>query len=62
MCVCVCVCVYVCISSVAQSCPTLGDPMDCSMPGFLSNTNSWSFLKLISIESVISLTSISLLF
>ena len=21
-------------SSVAQSCPTLGDPMDCSMPGF----------------------------
>ena len=23
-----------CISSVAQSCPTLCDPMDCSMPGF----------------------------
>ena len=22
------------ISSVAQSCPTLSDPMDCSLPGF----------------------------
>ena len=22
------------INSVAQSCPTLFDPMDCSMPGF----------------------------
>ena len=22
------------ISSIAQSCPTLCDPMDCSMPGF----------------------------
>ena len=21
-------------SEVAQSCPTLGDPMDCSLPGF----------------------------
>ena len=26
----VCVCVCVC----AQSCPTLWDPMDCSLPGF----------------------------
>ena len=25
---------YICISSVAQSCPTLCDPMHCSMPGF----------------------------
>ena len=32
--VCVCVCVCVCISSVAQSCPTLCDPMDCSTLGF----------------------------
>ena len=24
-----------CFCSVAHSCPTLGDPMDCSMPGFL---------------------------
>ena len=29
--VCVCVCVCVC---VAQSCPTLCNPMDCSLPGF----------------------------
>ena len=34
------------INSVTQSCPTLSDPMDCSMPGFLSITNSWSLLKL----------------
>ena len=41
-------------SSVAQLCPTLCYPMDCSMPGFpLSITNSRSLLKLMSIESVI---------
>ena len=39
-------------SSVAQSYPTLCYPMDCSMPGFPSITNSWSLLKLVSIESV----------
>ena len=39
-------------SSVAQSCPTLCDPMNCSTPGLLSITNSWSSLKLMSIESV----------
>ena len=57
--VCMCVCVYhiffihsVQFSSVAQSCPTLCDPMDCSMPGSLSITNSQSLLKLISIEWV----------
>ena len=41
MCVCVCVCVCVCTHAhtrmhkclVAQSCPTLCDPMDCSPPG-----------------------------
>ena len=38
-------------SSVTQSYLTLCDPMDCSMPGFLSITNSWSLLKLMSIES-----------
>ena len=37
-CVCVCVCVCVCCSAAAaakslQLCPTLCDPMDCSMPG-----------------------------
>ena len=39
------------IRSVAQSCPTLCDPMDCSTPG-RSITSSWSLLKLISIQSV----------
>ena len=41
-------------SSVAQSCPTLCDPMDCSTPSMasLSVTNSWSLLKLMSIKSV----------
>ena len=36
--------------SVAQSCPTLCDPVDCSTPGPLSITNSQSLLKLMSIE------------
>ena len=39
-------------SSVAQSCPTLCDPMDCSTQASLSITNSRSLLKLLSIESV----------
>ena len=39
-------------SSVAQSCPTVCDPMDCSTPGLLSITNSRSLLKLMTIESV----------
>ena len=40
-------------SSVAQSCPTLWDPMDCSTPGFpVHNSNSRSLLKLMSIELV----------
>ena len=30
---CVCVCVCVCLCSVAQLCPTLCNPMDCSLPG-----------------------------
>ena len=38
--------------SVAQSCLTLCNPMDCSTPPFLSITNSWSLLKLMSMESV----------
>ena len=40
------------VSSVAQSCPTLCDPMDCSTPTSLSITNSWNLLILMSIESV----------
>ena len=39
-------------SSVAQSCPTLCDTMNRSMPGSLSITNSQSLLKLMSIKSV----------
>ena len=40
-------------SSVAQSCPTLCDPMKCSTPGLPVITNSRSLLKLMPIESVI---------
>ena len=44
---------FVQFSSVAQSCPTLCDPMNCSMPAAsLSITNSRSLLKFTSIESV----------
>ena len=39
-------------SSVAQSCPTLCDPMDCSTQASLSITNSRSLFKLMSINSV----------
>ena len=38
--------------SVTQLCPTLCNPMDCSMPGSLSFTISWSLLRLMSIESM----------
>ena len=41
-----------CSCLVPQSCPTLCDPVDCSMPGFLSFTISWSLLKFMSIESM----------
>ena len=39
-------------SSVAQSCPTLCDPMNRSTPGIHVHRYSWSLLKLMSIESV----------
>ena len=39
-------------SSVIQLCPTLCDPMDCSMSGFPVHHQPWSLLKLMSIESV----------
>ena len=44
---------FVHFTSVAQSCPPLGDPMNCSTPGLPVSTNSQSLLKLMSIESVI---------
>ena len=39
-------------SAVAQSCPTLCDPMNCSTPSLPVITNSQSSLRLMSIESV----------
>ena len=39
-------------SSVTQSCPTLCNPMNRSTPGLSVHHNSWSSLKLMSIESV----------
>ena len=43
------------MSSLTQLCPTLREPMDCSMPAFpVPVIHSWSLLKLMSIESVIS--------
>ena len=39
-------------SSVAQSCPTLCDPMDCNRSSLLSITNSQRLLKLLSIEAM----------
>ena len=43
-----------CCCLVSQLCPTLCNPMNCSMPSFpsLSFTISWSLLKLMSIESM----------
>ena len=52
-------CIYACVhakplqfSSVAQSCLTLWDPMNCTCQASLSITNSQSLLKLMSIESM----------
>ena len=45
-------CISICCCSVAQSCPTLCDPMVCSTQASLSFTISQSSLKLMSIESV----------
>ena len=40
------------LSSVAQLCSTLCDPVNCSTLGFPVHSNSWSLLKLISVKSV----------
>src|SRR5574341_229683 len=42
------------LRSVAQSCPTLCDLMDCSTPGFTVHQNSQSLLRLKLIELVMS--------
>ena len=39
-------------SSVPQLCPTLRDPIDWARQAFLSITNSWNLLRLMSIKSV----------
>ena len=44
VCVCVCVCVCARARSVAQSCPILRDPMDCSPPGSSVHGIFWSGL------------------
>ena len=44
--------IFLSVSSVAQSCPTLCNPMDCSSLDSLSFTISQSLLKLMSIELV----------
>ena len=41
-----------CCSSVPKLCPTLGDPMDCSVPVSFALHYSWSLLKFIYIELV----------
>ena len=41
-------------SSVAQSCPTLCNPMDCSMPGFSVHHQLPELAQTMSIESVMS--------
>ena len=41
-----------CCHSVAEPCPALGDPMDCSPPGSSASTVSRSLLKFTSVESV----------
>ena len=46
------VCILDQLSSVAQSCPTLCNPMDWAHQASLSITNSQSLLKLMSIQSV----------
>ena len=43
---------YVQFSSVAQLCPTLCDPMDCSTPGLPVHHQLPEFIKLMTIESV----------
>ena len=44
--------IYVQFSSVAQSCPTLCDPMNCSMPGLPVHHQLPEFTKLMCIKSV----------
>ena len=49
-----------CCCSVIKSYPNLWDPIDCSMPGSLSFTISQSFLRFMSIESVMPSNQLTL--
>ena len=49
-------------SSVVQSCPTLCDPMDCSLPGLPVHHQPQSSLKLMSIKSVMPSSHLILCF
>ena len=60
MCTHLCQHINVQVSSVTQLCPALCNPMDCSMPGSLSITNSQSLFRLMSIESVMLSNSLIL--
>ena len=51
---------WLCCCSVAQWCPTLFDPIDCSTPCFPSFTISQSLLKFMSIEPVMPSTHLIL--
>ena len=51
---------YLQFSSVAQSCPTLCNPMDSACQASLSITNFRSLLKLMSIKSVMPLNQLTL--
>ena len=44
---------YCCCFSVTKLCLTLCDPMDCNCQASLSFTISWSWLKLMSVESML---------
>ena len=45
---------YCCCCSVAQLCPTLWDPIDCSMPSFPVFHHLLEFVQVMSFESVMS--------
>ena len=51
---------FCCCCSVTKLCPTLCDPVDCSMPGSLSLIISWSLPKFTSVESVMSSNHLTL--
>ena len=51
---------FPCCCSVAKSCPTLCNPMDCSAPGFPVQLSPWVCWNLISGSSAFSKTSLNI--